>query len=302
MKKLSFFLATVFIILAVAGVQSCKSSSKASATKMFKFNLEKGKGYDYELVWDLDTKVAGQTSAVSVTGLYSMNITDVVDNIRTITTAYKSMRMNMSVAGLELDIDSDKPEQKEADGQIGQVVGLMNKVVKGIIGKPFVMKVDDEGKVLEIKGFEKIFMDMVDSMGLDENMKAQLTASLKDQFSEQTLKDQFAQVFNIFPNKEVKIGDSWQKEYSTSGRMAAKYTTTYTVKEIEGEHVTLTAKTKITSSANGQEMDGTQSGNIIVDSKTGMMVNAEFDQNIEVKTQGQKVEVVGKGRIKGKAN
>lgn len=302
MKKLSLFLAAVFIIPAVAGVQSCKSSSKASATKMFKFNLEKGKGYDYELVWDLDTKVAGQTSAVSVTGLYSMNITDVVDNIRTITTAYKSMRMNMSVAGLELDIDSDKPEQKEADGQIGQVVGLMNKVVKGIIGKPFVMKVDDEGKVLEIKGFEKIFMDMVDSMGLDENMKAQLTASLKDQFSEQTLKDQFAQVFNIFPNKEVKVGDSWQKEYSTSGRMAAKYTTTYTVKEIEGEHVTLTAKTKITSSANGQEMDGTQSGNIIVDSKTGMMVNAEFDQNIEVKTQGQKVEVVGKGRIKGKAN
>ena len=302
MKKLSLFLAAVFIIPAVVGVQSCKSSSKASATKMFKFNLEKGKGYDYELVWDLDTKVAGQTSAVSVTGLYSMNITDVVDNIRTITTAYKSMRMNMSVAGLELDIDSDKPEQKEADGQIGQVVGLMNKVVKGIIGKPFVMKVDDEGKVLEIKGFEKIFMDMVDSMGLDENMKAQLTASLKDQFSEQTLKDQFAQVFNIFPNKEVKVGDSWQKEYSTSGRMAAKYTTTYTVKEIEGEHVTLTAKTKITSSANGQEMDGTQSGNIIVDSKTGMMVNAEFDQNIEVKTQGQKVEVVGKGRIKGKAN
>ena len=143
---------------------------------------------------------------------------------------------------------------------------------------------------------------MVDSMGLDENMKAQLTASLKDQFSEQTMKDQFAQVFTIFPNKEIKVGDSWEKEYSTSGRMAAKYTTTYTAKEIEGDHVTLTAKTKITSSANGQEMDGTQTGNIIVDSKTGMMVNAEFDQNIEVKTQGQKVEVIGKGRIKGKAN
>lgn len=302
MKKLSFFLAAASLIITVTAVQSCKTSSKASTSKMFKFNLEKGKGYDYELVWDLDTKAGGQTSAVSVTGLYSMNITDVVDNIRTITTSYKSMRMNMSVMDLELDIDSDKPEQKETDGQIGQVIGLMNKVVKGIIGKPFVMKVDDEGKVLEIKGFEKIFMDMVDSMGLDENMKAQLTASLKDQFSEQTMKDQFAQVFTIFPNKEIKVGDSWEKEYSTSGRMAAKYTTTYTAKEIEGDHVTLTAKTKITSSANGQEMDGTQTGNIIVDSKTGMMVNAEFDQNIEVKTQGQKVEVIGKGRIKGKAN
>ncbi|MEI2739491.1 MAG: DUF6263 family protein [Chitinophagaceae bacterium] len=302
MKKLSFFLAGALIIMTATAVQSCKTSSKASTSKMFKFNLEKGKGYDYELVWDLDTKAGGQTSAVSVTGLYSMNITDVVDNIRTITTSYKSMRMNMSVMDLELDIDSDKPEQKETDGQIGQVIGLMNKVVKGIIGKPFVMKVDDEGKVLEIKGFEKIFMDMVDSMGLDENMKAQLTASLKDQFSEQTMKDQFAQVFTIFPNKEIKVGDSWEKEYSTSGRMAAKYTTTYTAKEIEGDHVTLTAKTKITSSANGQEMDGTQTGSIIVDSKTGMMVNAEFDQNIEVKAQGQKVEVIGKGRIKGKAN
>ena len=84
--------------------------------------------------------------------------------------------------------------------------------------------------------------------------------------------------------------------------MGAKFTTTYTAKEIEGDHVTLTSKTKIFSNDEGTEISGTQNGNIIVDSKTGLMINAEFDQQMKVKTQGQTIELTGKGKVKGKAN
>jgi Family of unknown function (DUF6263) len=303
MKKLSFFLATAFMIMTLAGIESCKSASKTSTSKMLKFNLEQGKGYDYEMVWDLDTKVAGQESNISVTGLYSMNVTSIDENIRSVTTAYKSMRMNMKVGGMTIDIDSDKPVADNGETDISKnPLGMMNKVIGGMMGKKFVIKVNEEGKVLEVTGFEKIFADMIDSMGLDDKMKAQVSASFKDQFSEQTIKDQFAQVFTIFPNKEVKVGDSWEKTYSTGGKMAATYTTTYTAKEIEGEHVTLTTKTKIGSNGDSQDVNGTQSGNILVDSKTGLMISGEFDQDIEVKAAGQSVTVTGKGKIKGKAN
>ena len=83
------------------------------------------------------------------------------------------------------------------------------------------MKVDEEGKVLEVTGFDEIINGMVDSMGVDEDMKMQMRASLKDQFNEQELKDQFAQVFMIFPNKEVKVGDSWEKNYRYGRKMPA---------------------------------------------------------------------------------
>jgi len=303
MKKNSFFLAAAFLLIAGGGIQSCKSSSKAGASTLLKFNLEQGKGYDYEMVWDLETEVAGQKSSISITGLYSMNVTGIENNVRSVTTAYKSMRMNMQMAGMTVDIDSDKPIADNGEKDITKnPLGIMNKIVSGIIGKKFVIKVDEEGKVLEVIGFERIFTGMIDSMGLDEKAKEAAAASFKEQFNDQNIKDQFAQVFTIFPNKEIKVGDSWEKTYTTGGKMAATYLNTYTVKEIDGDHVSLTTKSKISSDGTGQDLSGTQSGNILVDSKTGLMISGEYDQDIQVKSGGQTVQVTGKGKIKGKAN
>ena len=303
MKKLSFFLAAAFLIMTVVGMQSCKSASKASTSKLLKFNLEQGKGYDYEMVWDLDTKAGGQESSVSITGLFSMNITAIEGGVKSVTTAYKSLRLSMQAMGMNIDIDSDKPATGNGETDISKnPLGVMSKMITGIVGKKFIIKVDEEGKVLEVTGFEKILSDMVDSIGIDDNMKVQIMASMKEQFSDQTIKDQFAQVFTICPNKEIKVGDSWEKSHITGNKMSARYNTTYTVKEIEGDHVTLTTKTKITSTDDNQELEGTQTGNIIVDSKTGLMINAEFDQDMEVKAKGQAVQINGKGKIKGKAN
>ena len=124
---------------------------------------------------------------------------------------------------------------------------------------------------------------------------------MKDQFNEQSIKDNFSQLFTIFPNKEVKVGESWEKSYSTGGKMPAKFSTTYTVKEIEGDHVTLSTVTKISPNSSEAEAEGEQTGNILVDSKTGLMINATFDQNMKVKAKGNTLEITGKGRIKGKA-
>ncbi len=49
---------------------------------------------------------------------------------------------------------------------------------------------------------------MIDSLPLNESMKSQARASMKDQFNEQSIKDNFSQIFTIFPDKEVKVGES----------------------------------------------------------------------------------------------
>jgi hypothetical protein len=302
MKKITFFLVAAVTIISIATVQSCKSSGKTSAAKLLKFNLEKGKGYDYEMVWDINTKVMGQETGISIGGLYSMNITDDDGKVKSVATSYKSLNMNMKVGGVEINIDSDKAPKDNGEAEEKNPMAIMRKVISGIIGKTFVIKVDEEGKVLEVTGFDKIMNDIIDSMDIDEDIKTQTKTSMKGQFSEQSMKDQFAQVFTIFPNKEIRVGDSWEKTYSTGGKMPAKYSTTYTVTDIEGDHVNMTSKTKIESNTGEMEMDGKQNGNIIVDSKTGLMVNAEYTQDMEVRANGMKIAITGKGKIKGKAN
>lgn len=48
------------------------------------------------------------------------------------------------------------------------------------------------------------------------------------------------------------------------------------------------------------EIKGTQNGSLLVDGKTGLVINAEFDQDMETKTQGMEIVIKGKGIIKGK--
>lgn len=294
----------VIAVITITGIQSCQTASKASTTKMLKFNPQKGTGYDYEMVWDMEQKIMGNDTKISIGALYSMNVTDDNGSEKTLTTTYKSFRMHMKMMGMELDVDTDKPAPPMTDEEIQQnPMGLLTRAFSGIAGKSFIIKVDAEGKVLEVSGFEQIVKSMVDSFGI-ESIREQVQSSLKDQFSDQTIKDQFAQLFTIFPNKEVKIGDSWDKSYTVGGKMPAKFDTKFTVKAIEGDIVTLDTKTTISPSEAGGmgEMKGSQTGTLLVDSKSGLVVNADFDQQMEVKTNGMSFDMHGKGKIKGKAN
>lgn len=300
MKKL-FSIASVLILSVTALViHSCKTSGAASGN-VLKFNLEKAKTYDYEIVWHMDQKISDQDTKISLGGIYSVEVIEEKDGIKKLTGMYKSFKLYMKMAGLEMDIDSEKPVEPIDQAELKQnPMGMMSRIFSAIKGKSFSMQVDEEGKVLSVTGFDQIINGMVDSTGADENAKLQIRASLRDQFNEQAVKDQFAQIFTIFPNKKVKVGDNWEKHLQTGGKVPAKFLTVYTVKQIEGDHVTLNAKSNISSVGGEMLVTGDQTGTLLVDSKTGLVLNAEFDQLMDTKVQGFDVKITGKGKIIGK--
>lgn len=299
MKRLTLLALVIITSITITTIYSCKNS-KTSTSKVLKFNLEKGKGYDYEILWDLDQQMMGQDNKITILGGYAINVVDEKDNIKTLTAVYKNFKMYMNFMGMEIKVDTDKPSEPMDEAEIkANPLGMMDRVFAGIKGKEFTMKVNEEGKVLEVSGFDQIINGMVDSIAMDEDTKMQVRASLQDQFNEQAVKDQFGQVFTIFPSKEIKVGDSWEKSLQMGGRMPARFTTKYTVKEIEGDHVSLSAQTNIGSGNSDMEIKGTQHGSLLVDSKTGLVINAEFDQDMETKSQGMEIKIIGKGKIKG---
>ncbi|HKZ67512.1 MAG TPA: DUF6263 family protein [Chitinophagaceae bacterium] len=300
MRKLTLLVLAILTMITITAIYSCKNS-KTTTGKVLKFNLEKGKSYDYEILWDTDQKMMGQDNKITIAGGYTINVIDENDNIKTLTAAYRNFKMYMNIMGMEISVDTDKPSGPMDEAAIkANPLGMMDRVFAGIKGKEFTMKVDEEGKVLQVSGFEQIINGMIDSIGINDDVKMQMRASLQDQFNEQAIKDQFAQVFTIFPNKEIKSGDSWEKSFQMGGRMPAKYTTKYTVKEIEGDHVSLSAQTRIGSGSSEMEIKGTQDGSLLVDSKTGLVINAEFDQDMDIKARGMEIKIIGKGKIKGK--
>ncbi|MEQ1677641.1 MAG: DUF6263 family protein [Chitinophagaceae bacterium] len=297
MKRILFFLPVMIALFSIISFESCQSTKSATATKMLQFNFEKGKGYDYEMMMDIDQKVMGQPMKMGMSTYYSMDVTEDDGIMKTLTTRFDRFKMDMNVAGMDMTVDTDKKATADDDKNPMQ---MMNRIFGAIKGQQFTMKINKEGKVEEVSGFKEMAGAIADSMQLDEKERAEMIAKFNQQFNENGIKGQFERVLYIFPNKEVKVGDSWEKSTSVTGQMAGKYKSTYTVKEIEGDMVTLEEKTKIEGEAEGSDMDGKVSGILVVDSKSGLVVNADQDVVIEIKKNGQSIVLNAKNKIRGK--
>ena len=297
MKKIFAFLALSPVLLFI--IIGCQSSGKASASPMLKFDLEKGKAYDYETSWLLDQEIMGQASKMEITCTYGIEVVNETVDIKTLKSTYKRFKMHMNILGLDLKSDTDDPKPLiSANESENDPAGLMSRVFTGIAGKSFMMKVNQEGEVLEVTGFNEIVAGIVDSLTVPENIKMQLRASLQDQFNEQSTKDFFSNAFFIFPAREVKLGDSWKKTTMQGGKIGATQTTTYTVTAIEGEIYTLGAESEFSSEAE-QKVTGTQTSTLLVDSRTGLLVNGDYQQKLKVDVEGTPLNITAKGYIKG---
>jgi Family of unknown function (DUF6263) len=300
MKRVSFLITLLATVLILAGLQSCQSTKSATATKMLKFNFENGKGYDYEMSMTMDQEMMGQPMKMDMLYYYSMDVSADDGTMKTITTHIDRVKMNMNIAGLDIKVDSDK---KAGDGNNDEKnpMEMVNRIFGAISGKKFVMKVNQEGKIEELTGINEMANAIADSMHLEGKDRQEMMAKFNQQFNEKGMKGQFERVLYIFPNKEVKVGDSWTKSTAVTGQMGGKYTSTYKVKDIEGDMVTLEEKSKIESETEGMGMDGKVTGLLVIDSRSGLMVNADQDMVINVDKGGMKITMNAKNKVKGKA-
>ncbi len=302
MKKIALLLLPVVLIAGLIAVQSCQSTKSATASKMLKFNFEKGKGYDYEMISNFDQEVMGQNMQMDMSAYYSMDVSEDDGNMKTITSTIDRFKMKMGVMGFNIDVDTDKPLPSIGTTDDGKdPMKMINSIFGAIKGQKFTMKVDAEGKVQEVTGFENMAALIIDSLGLGEKEKQEMKKKFDGQFNAKNMQGQFDRFLYIFPNKEVKVGDTWQKKSDVSGPMAGKYNSSYKVTDIEGEMVTLDETTKVESADEKIKMKGDIKGTIVVDSKTGLVVTADQEIEMTTETNGKSMKMKGKTKIKGKA-
>jgi hypothetical protein len=142
---------------------------------------------------------------------------------------------------------------------------------------------------------------IVDSLSLDEKQSQEMKQRFSQQFNSDRTKSQLERVFYIFPNKDVKVGDSWQKNSVVKGEMGGNYTSTYKVTDIEGDIVTLTERTKIEPGEGKEKINGLIKGNILVDSRLGLVVNADQEMTLTINEGGKSSSIKMITKIKGKA-
>ncbi len=303
MKKITVLLAVILFSASIVGFESCQSTKSSTATKMLKFDLEKGKGYDYELIMNMNQEIMGQDMELDMTTYYSMDVDGDEGGTKMITTAIDRLKMKTVVAGFNVNFDTDAPLQSsDTSDMMGKSMGALNKVFGAIKGQKFTMKVSPEGKITEVTGFENMAKSIADSMKIEGDERAEMMKQFDGQFNANEMTQSLERFWFLFPNKEVKVGDSWQKSMQMGGKMPGKYNSTYKVTEIEGDMVTIDEESKIEALETEEvSLTGKVTGTIIVDSRSGLIVTADQDMKMKASAKGMSFDIKAKTKIKGKA-
>ena len=266
-----------------------------SAQIKLSFNPEEGTKYLYtqDIVQQVKQTVMGQEMPMST----EMSMTYVMDvkekspqEIKSQFT-YQDVSYNVSSAMFSMKYNSKNPVENPSD-----MDKMMSDMFSAMIGKPFIVNIAPDGSVNSVSGMDAISESMVQSAASGNPMGAQIGASMKQQFNDEAMKSMFEQSLKIYPDHPVKVGDSWEIEQNTSqSGMNSIIKTKYTIKEIKNNIATIQLESEVNMkpSTAGMEgnMSGTQSGIMLVDTKTGMPVSSEISQNIKgsIKAQGMDI-------------
>lgn len=265
------------------------------------FLLEKGQTYPFTTYQKNVAKITApdgkfQTITSESTDEVSFKVDHFENNIYDITIHFLNKRTSQSGNGQSAVVDTKTAEPKEEM--------LRNKWVidKALTGNTLKMKMDKNGKIISITGFEPIYTKIstaLSKLTKDSKVKAALLAQTKEGFNEKILKEQFSKNLMVIPEKGAKIGDTWKETEDASEDGKIKLTTNYALKSVENGIVTISVSGGIPNQSDKQSQNGVthtissslnQNGTMTFDQNTGWIKN----QNIIVKTSQKESMTDGK--------
>lgn len=273
------------LLMAVASMTlfSCSPKTQGSGEKVsLEMHLEKGQVFKRvsRMDQEIKTKMMGISNNMHQGMEFYINqeVVDVngegVANVRVV---YDRIVYSVE-APIVGEVSYDSKEGSSPDNPFAMVM-------EPLIGNGFNIHLDKRGKVLDVIGMDEVFSQLGKQGGSD----------LSKTFDADNLKSTMQNMVAVYPEVLVGVGDTWGAEMEVSSELPMKLQMTYEVKEIEEKQVFLNVdgeisakESEIAEGMGSVEMEGTQSGTLVVERSTGMVKEADFSQDISgsVKTMG----------------
>jgi len=177
--------------------------------------------------------------------------------------------------------DSKNPQENPSE--IDMTIAEM---FDSFIGKSFQAHIASNGVVNSISGIDEMFDGIQKTISSSKGQVAsQISASMKQSFSDEAMKATLEQSFKIYPDNEVNIGDSWSVKLSFSiASMVSEMENIYTLKSISGNIAFIDLVSSFSASPTvgmSGELGGTQKGTLEMDIKTGMPLKSNIVQDLK---------------------
>ncbi len=259
----------LFVVLALV-LPMIPLQSVAQKKIMLKYNVKKGEKYVSHQTanQDIDMQAQGQTMTMNqvITTDISTVISEVTPNEIKTTNKVEKMVMKQTMFGQELNYDSSDPTTF-ASGRGKQIGDALNKIIK----KPYSITMDHLGN---ISAYDLSAL-LKDGNKISGNIKS-------------------GNNYIVFPGHKVKVGDTWEATIKPMKSDKMVLHIKYTLKKLSGKKATIGIDGTITASKiAGQSMSlsGTQSGEAVVNTKTGWTISTHMTQDIKMKVEKNGMEI-----------
>ena len=99
-----------------------------------------------------------------------------------------------------------------------------------VVGTGFSMKIGSDGEILKIEGLDEMLDQILSELNLpDAEMRQAVELTMRQQYSEQALKDQLGNLLFDFPEGSLQVGDSWNSTQESNVMLPIIAETTYTL-------------------------------------------------------------------------
>ncbi|QCX53927.1 DUF6263 family protein [Elizabethkingia sp. JS20170427COW] len=245
------------------------------------YQLEKGKTYPFVLVQkDVQTvsmEGKSQSQTNETTDKVAFKVNDVQNGVYDLDVIFQSKKQSGTAMGKTISVDTNAAEPKD------ESLKIFWKVNKAMMGNQVSMKMDDTGKIISITGFDPIYKKVetaLQSAIKDANERKAIMQGFKQGFNEEALKLQFKTNLSLFPQKGLKIGESFSESINLTEDGKLKNTTTFTLAKVDNGVAEITIKGGIPKKSDKQSqngitatmsIEGVQTGTLKLDTKTGWM-------------------------------
>ena len=256
---------------------------------------EKGRVLRYRMIQE-HRQMAPGTIAETVTRqtvVLREEVTDVTeDGVATVQTSFEAVRMEMDTPSGKMSYDSANPSD------LVKASTFMFRPNARLANASFTMKLNREGKVLELSGFEKTMSGLLPPEQEGGAIAAGMNAQIKHMYSDQSMKQMMDTSLNILPDRPVAAGGTWNRQISAEMPVIGTMTEqgTYTLERVdekEGQKVAhITSKAQLSMNApapyagmlKSSMKSGATSGEIDFDIEQGCLLRQVQNIRMEIET------------------
>ena len=309
----------LFVVASVSFfVFGCNNSKNSKDLVDLKLNVEKGRKFDYLLSTHFDMNMDMMSQKITTTGDVDYGYDLVVDDVnangdRMITSTIKAVKFKLGSMGMTMGYDSKEVVDTAHQDPMSS---MFRKMFSSMIGKSFKMTITQKGEVKNLTGLTEMLDAMIAGMPGTEEEKIKIRQQVSQSFNSDQVAQTFSQGFTIYPDKPVKVGDSWTKN-NTMGISGMKSATniTYTVKEVKSDEVIVDLKGTIISAKEENAKDssatattkpqmdlkGDEVGSMTINRSTGLpsssTINMTMKGNVDVKGMKSPMDMTAKVKI-----